>query len=69
MRANLDRSILTVAKHDGGWVVEFEGQLFGQSIDKEIAKAAANKRARQLQDGGHPCQVRVSGESGFFNLA
>jgi hypothetical protein len=22
--------------------------------------------ARQMQDGGKPCQVRVSGEHGFF---
>ena len=30
------------------------------------AKAAANKRARALQDAGRACQVRVSGEHGFF---
>jgi hypothetical protein len=35
-------------------------------VDKEIAKAAANKRARQVQEEGRPCQVRVSGETGFY---
>jgi hypothetical protein len=43
-----------------------DGDHFGHSPDKEIAKAAANKQARKLQDEGRPCQVRVSGEQGFF---
>ena len=47
--------------------MEFEGEVFGQSPDKEVAKATANKRARQLQDQGQACQVRVSGEIGFFD--
>lgn len=66
MRAELDRAVLTVLRHDGGWAVEHEGQHFGHSGDKEVAKASAHKRAREMQDGGKPCQVRVSGEHGFF---
>jgi hypothetical protein len=60
-----DRAVLTVTRREGSWVVELDGQVFGQSIDKEIAKATANKRAREMQDSGHACQVRVSGELGF----
>ena len=66
MRMISDRAILTVLRHAGSWVVEHDGELFGQSPDKEIAKAFANKRARQMQDNGRACQVRVSGDLGFF---
>ena len=65
MRTIVDRAILTVIQHEGSWAVEFEGQLFGHSIDKEVAKAAAHKRARQMQDGGRPCQIRIGGEPNF----
>ncbi len=58
--------MLTVTRHDGGWAVEHEGAYFGHSTDKEVAKAAANKLARQMLDGGRACQVRVSGELGYF---
>lgn len=66
MRMNSDRAVLTVLRHDGSWVVEHEGEHFGHSRDKEVAKASANKRARQMQDSGRACQVRVSGELGFY---
>jgi len=65
MRTIVDRAILTIVQQEGSWAVEFEGQLFGQSIDKEVAKAAAHKRARAMQDGGRPCQIRISGEPNF----
>jgi hypothetical protein len=66
MRTNIERILLTVTRQDGSWSVEHDGARFGHSIDKEVAKAAANRRARSLQDEGHPCQVRVSGEHGFW---
>jgi len=66
MKIEAVRLILTVCRHDGAWAVEEEGRFFGHSIDKDIAKASANKRARQVQDEGRLCQVRVSGEHGFF---
>ncbi|MDB5438703.1 MAG: hypothetical protein JWM33_1130 [Caulobacteraceae bacterium] len=56
---------MTVLKREGGWVVDLDGQLFGESSDKEVTKAAANRRAREMHDSGRPCQVRVSGENGF----
>lgn len=65
-RDSTDRSIFTVARHDGRWAVEHDGEYFDHTIDKEEAKAAANKRARTAQDAGRPCQVRVTGEHGFF---
>jgi hypothetical protein len=43
-----------------------DGVHFGQSADKEVAKAAASRRARTLQDDGQACQIRVSGEHGFW---
>lgn len=66
MREITDRTILTVLRHEGGWSVELDGDYFGQSVDKEVTKAAANRRARSLQDAGRACQVRVSGEHGFW---
>ena len=69
MRTILERAVFTVSRHDGLWAVEHDGEVFGHSEDKEVAKAAANKRAREAQDGGRPCQVRVSGEHGFFATA
>lgn len=69
MRMIQDRAVLTVIRNDGWWAVEFDGQVFGRSPDKEVAKAAANKRARQLQDNGQACQVRVTGELGYFGAS
>jgi hypothetical protein len=61
-----DRAVLTILRHDGAWAVELDGEIFGRSQDREVAKAAANRRARQMQDSGRACQVRVSGETGFY---
>lgn len=66
MRVASDRAVFTVVRHDGQWAVEHEGEHFGHSPEKEVARAAANKRMRQLQDQGRACQVRVFGEQGFY---
>ena len=66
MRMIPDRAILTVARDGVGWAVQLDGELFGYSPDKEIAKAAAHRRALQMQDSGRACQVRVTGEHGFY---
>ena len=68
-RDNADRSIFTVSRHEGSWAVEHNGEYFDHCADKEEAKASANKRARAAQDAGRPCQVRVTGEHGFFASA
>lgn len=65
MKITIDRAVLTVSQADGVWSVECAGAHFGHSPYKEIAKAAASRHARQLQDTGHPCQIRVAGEHGF----
>lgn len=65
MRALPDRTVVTVTRHQGVWRVEHEGESFGHSADKEIAKAAANRHARAMLDGGRACEVRVFGEHGF----
>jgi hypothetical protein len=69
MRNAPDRAIFTVVRHPTGWAVEHDGELSDITSDKEVAKAAANKRARSAQDAGKPCLVRVVGEHGFFNAA
>ncbi len=69
MRMIPDRAVLTVVRHQGAWAVELDGELFGQSQDREVAKAAANRRAREMHNAGRVCQVRVSGEPGFFALS
>ncbi len=66
MRIIPERAVLTVTRTEGVWRVEQDGQEFGHSEDKEIAKAAANRRAREMIDTGRACQVRVSGEHGFW---
>ena len=68
MRMNQDRAILTVAREGVGWAVELDGEIFGHSPDKEIARAAAHRRALQMQASGRACQIRVTGEHGFFGL-
>jgi hypothetical protein len=65
MRTLLDRAVLLVTRHDGVWCVEHEGRSFGHSRDKEIARAAASRCAREMMDSGRPCQVRVFGEHGW----
>lgn len=61
-----DRAVLNVVRHNHLWAVEHEGDHFGHAADKEVVKATANKRARDLQDRGQACQVTVVGENGFF---
>jgi hypothetical protein len=61
-----ERAVLTVTRLEGMWLVEHEGRHFGHSADKEIAKAAANRQAREMQDAGRACQVRIQGEHGFW---
>lgn len=68
MRMIPDRAILTVLRHSGLWAVEHDGEHFGHSPDKEIARAAANRRARQMQDNGRACQVLVAGDLGNFGV-
>ncbi|HLK26646.1 MAG TPA: hypothetical protein VKT30_18475, partial [Caulobacteraceae bacterium] len=63
-----ERTVLTVMRHEGVWTVEHEGERFGESREKEVAKASALKRARQLMESGRPCRVQVFGEHGFFGL-
>lgn len=65
MREITNRAVLTVARHEGAWSVELDGEHFGLSADKEVAKAAAHRRARTLQDSGQACQIRITGEHGF----
>jgi len=65
MREITNRTVLTVTRHEGAWSVELDGEHFGQSADKEVAKAAAHRRARSLQDSGQACQIRITGEHGF----
>lgn len=66
MRADSERAIFTVSRQSGAWVVEHNGENFGHSADKEVAKAFAHKRARELLALGRGCEVRVYGEHGFF---
>lgn len=68
-RTGPPRAIFTVCSVNGGWAVEHEGEFFDRCASKEEAKAAANKRARAAQDAGKACQVRITGESGFFAAA
>ncbi len=68
MRMNLERAVLTVTRHDGGWCVEHGGQQFGHSRDKEAARAAANRRAREMFDAGQACEVQVSGEQRLWGI-
>jgi hypothetical protein len=65
MRMVPDRAVLTVSRRDGVWQVEHEGEHFGHSTDKEIARAAAHRRAREMQDGGRACQVKVMGDGSW----
>jgi hypothetical protein len=65
MKLNSDRVVLTVRLDGNLWAVEEEGRFFGHSGEKDVAKAFANKRAREVADGGRACQVRISGEHGF----
>jgi len=62
MRASPDRTVFTVMRQDCAWAVELHGSFFGHSPDKEVARASAHKRARQVIDAGGAAQVRVQGE-------
>jgi hypothetical protein len=63
---NIERNIFTVTRDRDLWAVEYLGEFFDHSPDKSEVRASANKRARAVQDAGQPCQVRVSGETGYL---
>jgi hypothetical protein len=63
MRAIPDRTVFTVLRDGDDWVVEHGGENFGHSHDKEVAKAFAHKRAREVIDRGGGAEVRVRGEA------
>jgi len=60
-----ERTVLTIVPNAGAWAVEQDGQHFGHTLDKEVAKASAYKRAREMIDAGKACQVRIWGEPSF----
>jgi hypothetical protein len=62
MRMIPDRAVLTVRRCDGLWLVEFGDEQFGHSPEREVAMAAAHRRARQMQEAGRACQVTTVGE-------
>jgi hypothetical protein len=66
MRINLERTVISVTRDRNLWAVEHLGEYFDHSPDKDEVKASANKRAREAQDAGRACQVRVSGETGYW---
>jgi hypothetical protein len=65
MRQTLERTVFTVLREGGGWAVELQGDFFGHAADKEVAKAFAHKRAREVVDRGGAAQVRVQGEGAY----
>lgn len=61
-----NRTVLTVRRLDGLWRVEpDDGECFGHSVDKDVARAAASRRAREMSDAGRPCQVHIQGEKRY----
>jgi hypothetical protein len=66
MKIFQERATFTVTRDQDLWAVEHLGEYFDHAIDKSEARASANKRARQAQDRGQACQVRVSGEVGYL---
>ncbi len=61
----LHRVVITVCKNEGLWAAEEDGVFFGASVEKDIAKASATKRAREHLQQGQACQIRIAGEHGF----
>jgi hypothetical protein len=62
MRMLPSRAVLRVVREDGVWRVEYGDASFGQSAEKEVARAAAHRRAREMIDAGQACEIQVSGE-------
>jgi len=63
MRDILKRSVFNVVRAGDAWAVEHDGGVFGHSADKEVAKAFAHKRARDIVDRGGAVQICVHGEN------
>lgn len=66
MAINLQRALFTIARHEGGWAVEHEGEFFDPSSEREEVVAAACRRARASNEGGAPARVCVQGDSFAF---
>ena len=66
MKTPFGMAVFTVTQHNGQWAVEHDGRYTGHSVDKEMARAAASKQARDAHSLGRLCVIRVTGESGYF---
>lgn len=64
-KPNVHRVVITVRRNEGLWAAEEDGVFFGASLEKDIAKASATKRAGEHLRRGQACQIRISGEHGF----
>lgn len=62
----IQRVVITVRRKAGLWAAEEEGVFFDTSVDKDIVKASAAKRAQACFGQGRACQIRISGEHGFL---
>ena len=58
----MERTVFNVLRQGDAWAVEHEGEVFGHDSEKEVAKAWAHKRAREVVDRGGAARVHVAGE-------
>jgi hypothetical protein len=65
---SIARDIYTVARHEHGWAVEFNGDISNVSKDKDEAKASAHKLARAASESGRAAMVVISGDMGYFPM-
>ena len=66
MSASLNRLVFTVAPCEGGWSVAQDGERTWRGASKDEALAQAAKQMRVQHDRGQPCQIRVTGDPGYF---
>jgi hypothetical protein len=61
----LHRTVFTIVRHQAGWAVEHDGEIFDASRLREEALAAASRRARDSTEQGRPARICMQGESRF----
>jgi len=65
MQIGSDSAVFTVLRLGNAWAVECQGEVFGHAASQETARASAQRRAREVVDGGGAARVHIAGERLF----
>jgi len=65
MAMNVERAVFMVGRHELGWAVKHDGEVFDAALTREEVMASACRRARASNERGAPARVLMEGDPVF----